>query len=57
MLGGLQLGNTIFWQWVNQSYNAGFNYSNRNASSEQDNSTIFSKANLNRVMVTKAHGH
>ncbi|GAB9472220.1 hypothetical protein Gpo141_00009403 [Globisporangium polare] len=35
------LGNTIFWQWVNQSYNAGFNYSNRNASSEQDNSTIF----------------
>uniref|UniRef100_K3WGK8 Sidoreflexin n=1 Tax=Globisporangium ultimum (strain ATCC 200006 / CBS 805.95 / DAOM BR144) TaxID=431595 RepID=K3WGK8_GLOUD len=35
------LGNTIFWQWINQSYNAGFNYANRNASSEQDNSTIF----------------
>ncbi|ETP22632.1 hypothetical protein F441_04132 [Phytophthora nicotianae CJ01A1] len=34
------LGNTIFWQWVNQSYSAGFNYANRNASSEQDNSTI-----------------
>ncbi|KAH7474449.1 hypothetical protein PRIC1_013422 [Phytophthora ramorum] len=34
------LANTIFWQWVNQSYSAGFNYANRNASSEQDNSTI-----------------
>lgn len=34
------LVNTIFWQWVNQSYSAGFNYANRNASSEQDNSTI-----------------
>ncbi|KAG7400882.1 Sideroflexin-5 [Phytophthora boehmeriae] len=34
------LVNTVFWQWVNQSYSAGFNYANRNASSEQDNSTI-----------------
>jgi hypothetical protein len=25
--------NTIFWQWINQTYNAGFNYGNRNASS------------------------
>ena len=25
--------NTIFWQWVNQTYNAMFNYGNRNASS------------------------
>ena len=25
--------NTIFWQWVNQTYNAAFNYGNRNATS------------------------
>ena len=25
--------NTIFWQWINQTYNAGLNYGNRNASS------------------------
>lgn len=25
--------NVIFWQWINQTYNAGLNYSNRNATS------------------------
>mmetsp|Transcript_38270 Transcript_38270/g.78469 ORF Transcript_38270/g.78469 Transcript_38270/m.78469 type:complete len:332 (+) Transcript_38270:38-1033(+) len=32
--------NVVFWQWVNQSYNAGFNYCNRNASSSLDNQTL-----------------
>lgn len=26
--------NTIFWQWINQTYNAYLNYENRNASSQ-----------------------
>eukprot|EP00344_Euplotes_crassus_P000805 CAMPEP_0196999536 /NCGR_PEP_ID=MMETSP1380-20130617/4692_1 /TAXON_ID=5936 /ORGANISM="Euplotes crassus, Strain CT5" /LENGTH=349 /DNA_ID=CAMNT_0042416491 /DNA_START=14 /DNA_END=1063 /DNA_ORIENTATION=- len=27
-------GTVIFWQWINQTYNAAINYSNRNASSD-----------------------
>ena len=29
LLSAPTVGNSIFWQWVNQSYNAGFNYANR----------------------------
>uniref|UniRef100_A0A7S3CLF2 Sideroflexin n=1 Tax=Strombidium rassoulzadegani TaxID=1082188 RepID=A0A7S3CLF2_9SPIT len=32
--------NTIFWQWVNQSYNAALNYGNRNASSSYTSQDI-----------------
>jgi hypothetical protein len=32
--------NTIFWQWFNQSYNAAFNYANRNATSETSYSLL-----------------
>ena len=32
---------TFFWQWINQTYNAGFNYGNRNASSTQTTSELF----------------
>jgi len=33
MLSPPTMFNTIFWQWVNQTYNAVFNFGNRNASS------------------------
>lgn len=32
--------NTVFWQWVNQTYNAYLNYGNRNASSAYTNKDI-----------------
>ena len=33
--------NTIFWNWVNQSYNAMMNYGNRNASSNYTKQDVF----------------
>ena len=33
--------NTIFWQWINQTYNAALNYENRNASSNYTTQDIF----------------
>ena len=32
--------NTIFWQWLNQTYNAGYNYYNRNTTSKYTNSDV-----------------
>ena len=31
----------MFWQWLNQTYNAGLNYGNRNASSKQTSMDLF----------------
>ncbi|OQS04486.1 Mitochondrial Tricarboxylate Carrier (MTC) Family [Thraustotheca clavata] len=45
------LFNTIFWQWVNQSYNAGFNYANRNASGVDD-TTAIAKAYASAVLIS-----
>ena len=33
--------NTFLWQWVNQTYNAGLNYGNKNASCNQAASEAF----------------
>lgn len=46
IIGAMQLSapttfNTIFWQWFNQSYNAAFNYANRNATTETSYSLLF----------------
>jgi hypothetical protein len=32
--------NMAFWQWINQTYNAGMNFGNRNASSQQTTKDI-----------------
>ena len=32
---------TMLWQWINQTYNAGLNYGNRNASSKQTTGELF----------------
>ena len=32
--------NIVFWQWLNQTYNAGLNFGNRNASSPQTTSDL-----------------
>ncbi|KJE93917.1 sideroflexin-5, variant [Capsaspora owczarzaki ATCC 30864] len=32
--------NTVMWQWINQTFNAGFNYSNRNANAPQSTAEI-----------------
>lgn len=37
LLAAPTIKNTIFWQFVNQTYNAALNYGNRNASSNQTN--------------------
>eukprot|EP01111_Echinosteliopsis_oligospora_P010455 TRINITY_DN3253_c0_g1_i1.p1 TRINITY_DN3253_c0_g1~~TRINITY_DN3253_c0_g1_i1.p1 ORF type:complete len:213 (+),score=38.10 TRINITY_DN3253_c0_g1_i1:269-907(+) len=34
------VGATIFWQWINQSYNIAMNHANRNASNEMPTSQI-----------------
>lgn len=40
MLAPPSVKSTIFWQFVNQTYNAGFNYGNRNATCETNNAEL-----------------
>ena len=46
--------NTIFWQWINQTYNAGCNYANRNASATyptKDIATSYTLATTSAIAV------
>jgi len=40
LLSAPTMGNTIFFQWVNQTYNAGLNYGNKNSTCEYTNSDL-----------------
>ncbi|GAM18850.1 hypothetical protein SAMD00019534_020250 [Acytostelium subglobosum LB1] len=40
LLPNASIGTTIFWQWINQSYNIALNHANRNASNEMTNQQI-----------------
>lgn len=46
--------NTIFWQWINQTYNAAVNYGNRNASSvytQEDIVKSYTAATVTSIVV------
>jgi len=58
IIGGMILSaptpfNTFFFQWLNQTYNAGLNYGNRNASSTQTSAQMFTSY---AIAVTSAIG-
>ncbi|KAM9978232.1 hypothetical protein ACTFIY_012000 [Dictyostelium cf. discoideum] len=40
ILPNASIGTTIFWQWINQSYNIALNHANRNASNTMSNKQI-----------------
>ncbi|GAM28917.1 hypothetical protein SAMD00019534_120930 [Acytostelium subglobosum LB1] len=40
ILPNASVGTTIFWQWINQSYNIALNHSNRNASNTMSNQQV-----------------